>query len=576
MTVHRPRAAPDRSSRPPVGRARRIGGGLVEIVTFDGADTAPSTLGEALERLAEAEDTLRAIGAGEVDAFVVSEEHGRAVFTLSTADRLYRIFVENMRDGAATVAANGLILYANQRLAELLSSTREELIGSPFSRFVADTIPFRLDDDAPARGLGATAEIDLLDRNGTAVPVLLGTTTIEIDRDSLTCLTFTDLRAQKGLEEQLQQARKMEAIGSLTGGIAHDFNNMLAVILGYSSILAQRTTDPDSQKAVEQIEEAAGRATELTAQLLAFSRQQVMQPEITDVNEVVVTTLKLLGRLLGDDILLEQQLDPELAPILIDGSQLKRIILNLAVNGREAMVGGGTLSIKTENVELDDAHVALLRGVVANRFVLLQVSDSGTGMDEETRRRVFDPFFTTKEEGTGLGLSIVDGIVKQSGGHAAVLSESGIGTDFKLYFPAANGSILPPAVPVESNSLEGCETILVVEDDEALRTLTTLILESYGYNVLSAANGDEALAIVGDERTPPVDLLLTDVLMPKMNGREVAEQVTALFPRISVLFTSGYSADTNLRNAIAEGRHAFIQKPYDAAELARKIREALI
>jgi signal transduction histidine kinase/ActR/RegA family two-component response regulator len=568
-----PHAVPDASSSRPIGRTRRLGDGLVEIVAFGETDTAPSTLAEALERLAEAEDTLRAIGAGEVDAFVVSDEHGRAVFTLSTADRLYRIFVEHMRDGAATVSSNGLILYANQRLADLLSCTREDLVGLPFARFVGGTIP--LGQNAGETGVGATAEIDLLDGNGNSVPVLVGTTTIEIDHDRLACLTFTDLRGQKGLEEQLQQARKMEAIGSLAGGIAHDFNNMLAVIRGYSSILLQRITDPKSKKAVEQIEEAAARATELTAQLLAFSRQQVLQPEVTDANEVVVTTLNLLERLLGDDIVLEQHLDPELASILVDRGQLGQVVLNLAVNGRDAMVGGGTLTLRTENVELDDDYAAAHRDVVAGRYVLIRVSDSGAGMDEETQGRVFDPFFTTKEHGTGLGLSTVYGIVKQSGGHISVLSELGIGTELKLYFPATDAAILPPAPQIESHSLHGSETILVIEDDQALRVLSGLILASYGYRVLSAASGEEALAIVSDERTPTIDLLLTDVLMPVMNGREVAQQVKAVLPDVCVLFTSGYPADTILRAAIEEGRHAFIQKPYVAAELAKKIRESL-
>jgi PAS domain S-box-containing protein len=572
--ARQPHALHDPYSRPSVGRARRLGDGLVEIVAFDGTETTPSTLGEALARLAEAEDALRAIGAGEVDAFVVSDEHGKAVFTLSTADRLYRIFLEQMRDGAATVSSEGLILYANQRLGELLSCTREELVGLPFARFVAGPLP-RSGEVASATGAGATAEIDLLDANGTVVPVLVGTTTIEIDSDRLACLTFTDLRGQKGLEEQLQQARKMEAIGSLAGGIAHDFNNMLAVILGYSSILLQRITDPKSQKAVEQIEEAAGRATELTAQLLAFSRQQIMQPEVTDANEVVVTTLNLLDRLLGDDIVLAKHLDPELSPILIDRSQLGQVILNLAVNGRDAMVGGGTLTMRTENVELDDAYVAAHRDVAGGRYVLVRVSDSGAGMDNETRDRAFDPFFTTKEHGTGLGLSTVYGIVKQSGGHTSVVSEPGVGTEFNLYFPATNAAIVPPAAQIENTPLDGVETILVVEDDDALRVLSGLILASYGYRVLSAAGGEEALAIVNDELTPPIDLLLTDVLMPFMNGREVAERVQAVLPNVRVLFTSGYPADAILRDAIAEGRHAFIQKPYVGAQLAQKIRKSL-
>jgi signal transduction histidine kinase/ActR/RegA family two-component response regulator len=556
--------------------AERVGLRLVEIARVaQGADDEPKTLADALERLTEAEGTLRAIGAGEVDAFVISDDSGRSVFTLSSADRLYRMFVENMRDGAATLAPGGLILYANQRLADLLSCSKEELVGSPLVKFVAGDIPFELENVDGAGGLGATAEIDLLGCDDVVIPVLVGASALEVDGDQLACLTFTDLRAQKLLEEQLRHAQRMESIGSLAGGIAHDFNNMLTVILGYSSVLVRETTDATSQHAVEQIDRAAMKATDLTAQLLAFSRQQVMQPEVTDANAVVAETLKLLDRLLGDDILLEQRLHPDLASILVDRSQLGQVILNLAVNGRDAMVDGGTLALRTENVELDDAYAATHRGVVPGRYVLLQVSDSGVGMDEETRERVFDPFFTTKGDGTGLGLSTVYGIVKQSGGHASVYSEEGLGTTFKVYFPVTDSQPLPAAPRVEGISPEGNETILLVEDDEPIRLLVSRILGAYGYTVLAVADGQEALALVADGRTRPIDLLLTDVVLPGMNGREVADKLTIALPGLRVLFTSGYPSDTILRHGIAEARNAFIQKPYLVDELARKIRELL-
>ncbi|MDX6504267.1 MAG: two-component system, cell cycle sensor histidine kinase and response regulator CckA, partial [Gaiellaceae bacterium] len=393
---------------------------LVELVRrLDGGDDEPSTLSVALERMRQAEDTLRAIGAGEVDAFLISDEHGRRVFTLSTADRLYRMFVENMRDGAATLSTDGLVLYANQRLAELLSCSKDELVGSPFAKFVAGDFALGLDD---ATGAGATVELELLDAGGVAVPALIGVTRLEVEGDALVCVTLTDLRAQKGLEQQLRQAQRMEAIGSLAGGIAHDFNNLLTVIRGYSSILVHEKAEPETREAIERIDQAAVRATELTAQLLAFSRQQVMQPEVTNANAVVTEVLVLLERLLGEHILLERRFEPELASILVDRSQLGQVVLNLAVNGRDAMPEGGTLSIQTDNVRLDAAYAADHRDVEPGPYSLLQVTDTGTGMNQETRDRVFDPFFTTKEEGTGLGLATVYGIIKQSGGHAAVYS----------------------------------------------------------------------------------------------------------------------------------------------------------
>ncbi|MDX6513905.1 MAG: hypothetical protein QOE36_3409 [Gaiellaceae bacterium] len=534
------------------------------------------TRAEALARMTEAEDTLRAIAAGEVDAFVMSDgEQGRRVFTLSTSDRLYRMFVENMRDGAATLSSSGLILHANQRLADLLSCSTETIVGSPLARFVAGGAPADLGETQSGGGLGAAVEIELVDNNGDVVPVLVGASPLEVDGDHLTCLTFTDLSAQKALEEQLRQAQKMEAIGSLAGGIAHDFNNILTVIRGYSGMLIRGMDEAKSRGAAERIDQAAQRAAELTAQLLAFSRQQVMRPEVSDANAVVEETLTLLERLLGEDIVLESRLDPNLASILVDRSQLSQVMLNLAFNAREAMTAGGMLAIQTENVELDDVYAATHADVSPGRYVLLQVTDSGSGMDEEVRSRVFDPFFTTKDAGTGLGLSTVYGIVKQSGGHIWVYSEPGIGTTFKVYFPATDAPILPDALPVRVASREGCETILVVEDNEPLRVLVAQVLESYGYTVITAADGPSALELAAAEHAPRIHLLLTDVVMPQMNGREVAEELAALRPGLRVLFTSGYPSDTIIRHGIPEARTAFIQKPYLAEDLALKIREVL-
>jgi two-component system cell cycle sensor histidine kinase/response regulator CckA len=529
---------------------------------------------EALGRLAVAEDTLRAIGAGEVDAFVISDGNGgRRVFSLSNSDRPYRMFVENMNDGAATLTQNGLILYANRRLAELLSSSRERITGSPLNAFLADDDPGALERLRVVANQGATVEVNLRDTTGTSIPVLVGVSPLEVGKSRLSCLTFTDLRAQKALEEQLRQAQKIEAIGKLAGGIAHDFNNILTVIRGYSDILIRNPSGAGSADAVARIDRAAARAAELTAQLLAFSRQQVMRPEVSDVNVVVEETLTLLERLLGDDIVLEKSLDPNLAPVLVDRSSLAQVMLNLAVNGRSAMAGGGSLAIRTESRELDEVAAAAHGGLAAGPYVLIEVADTGTGMSEATRTRAFDPFFTTKEDGTGLGLSTVYGIVRQSGGHVGVASELGVGTTFTIFLPASAAPLPMPLDPVEVASYEGTEAILVVEDNEPLRELNTVILESYGYTVLAAAGGPQALALAASLPPGAIQLLLTDVVMPMMNGREVADALRADRPDLRVLYTSGYPADTAVRGEISAARTAFIQKPYLAEDLARTIRE---
>jgi two-component system, cell cycle sensor histidine kinase and response regulator CckA len=376
------------------------------------------------------------------------------------------------------------------------------------------------------------------------------------------------------LELQLRQAHKMEAVGNLAGGIAHDFNNLLTVIKGYSSLLIERLQDDDLSHDATAISEAANRASELTKQLLAFSRRQVLQPEQAILNDVVGETLNLLERIIGEDIQVDLDLATSVDPILIDRGQLAQVILNLAINAREAMTGGGSISVKTANVELDAAYAAQHVDVIAGPYVLLEMSDSGRGMDAETRDRVFDPFFTTKQEGTGLGLATVYGIVKQSGGHIVLDSEPGVGTTFTIHFPSS-GEPTPATLraPRETESPDGTETILLVEDDDAVRRLVARTLQSHGYHVIEASSPAQALQTV--EEQAEFDLLLTDVVMPGMNGRQLAETLLADRPTLRVLFTSGYPADTMIRHGIADGSAAYIGKPYLPIELARKVREVL-
>lgn len=374
-------------------------------------------------------------------------------------------------------------------------------------------------------------------------------------------------------EELLRQSQRMEAVGQLAAGIAHDFNNLLQVIRGYGTLIVERTSDDDVTRQAVEISRAADRAADLTQQLLAYSRQQILQQEPADLNVLVQETLRMLERLIGENLEVHATYEEDLPTIVVDRGQISQVIVNLTINARDAMPHGGSLIVQTRAVELDDQYALEHPDVTPGRYVLLEIADTGTGMDAATRERIFDPYFTTKESGTGLGLATVYGIVRQSGGHIWLYSEAGIGTTFKIYFPAA-AAALPPGPGREPGSLDGTETILVVEDADAVRDLVRTALESFGYTVLTAGNGDEALEIVRDDATH-VDLVFTDMVMPGMNGRELAEQIEDVRPSAKLLFSSGYSADTVIRQGIASAAVAFIQKPYLSIELVEKIRSVL-
>jgi signal transduction histidine kinase len=381
------------------------------------------------------------------------------------------------------------------------------------------------------------------------------------------------LRELRRHEETLRHAQRMEAIGQLAGGIAHDFSNLLLVIRGYSALALGAELDEKLHDQVSKIDQAAERASELTAQLLAYSRQQVLMPETTDLNVVVQQTLGMLDRLIGDNVEVKAVYEDDLPTVMIDPSQVGQVILNLAINARDAMPEGGILAIRTRAVELDDAYTRAHAEVSPGPYVLLEITDSGIGMDSETQSRVFDPYYTTKETGNGLGLATVYGIVRQSGGHIWLYSEVGLGTTFRIYFPPTDTE-LQRAPAVEPAVLSGNETILIVEDAPMVRLLVTEMLTSFGYTVLDAQNSTEAFEIVANH-DGQIDLLLTDVVMPELNGRELADELLASRPGLKVLFTSGYPADTIVRNGIADAGIEFIQKPYLANELAQKIRSLL-
>jgi len=401
------------------------------------------------------------------------------------------------------------------------------------------------------------------------------------ERDATGAITriqgaLQDIDDRKKLQEQLRQAQKMEAVGQLAGGVAHDFNNLLSVILSYTDFLIE-DVGPDAtvRDDLEQIRRAGQRASALTRQLLAFSRQQVLAPRVLDVTQVVGAMQALLHRLLGEDIQLSVVTARDLGKIYADPSQVEQIVMNLAVNARDAMPRGGRLVIELSNVELGAAHAAD-HEVAPGSYVLLAVSDTGTGMDVATCQRVFEPFFTTKDKakGTGLGLSTVFGIVAQSQGHVTVDSEVGRGSTFRVYLPRTDKPLEPAPPVAEPVTLCGSETILVVEDEEQVRTMTRAILRRHGYNVLEAANGGEAFMIC-EQYPRPIHLLVSDVVMPRMNGRELAARLTAMRPDLRVLYVSGYTEDAFPQHGLPDDGSEFLSKPITPDTLLHKLREIL-
>jgi len=387
-------------------------------------------------------------------------------------------------------------------------------------------------------------------------------------------------RAESALrdsEEQLRQSQKMDAIGRLAGGVAHDFNNLLTVILGYSEhMLEELGADTPQGRAAAEIQAAAERAAGLTRQLLAFSRKQMLEPKELDLNVTLAGTIRLLRRLIGEDVSLEVKLDPDLGRVLADENQIQQVVMNLAINARDAMPEGGRLVLTTANADLDAAYSEQHLPLAPGRYVMLMVSDTGVGMDADTKARVFEPFFTTKErgKGTGLGLATVYGIVKQTGGYIWLYSEPGRGTVFKIYLPRIDGSGSGEADAAAGARARGNETVLLVEDEAMVRNLLGARLEQHGYRVLAAGSGEEAVEVAARHREP-LHVMVTDVVMPGMGGPELATRLAALHPELRVLYISGYTDDAVLRHGVREGVTSFLQKPFTLEALARKIRDVL-
>jgi two-component system, cell cycle sensor histidine kinase and response regulator CckA len=399
------------------------------------------------------------------------------------------------------------------------------------------------------------------------------------------CTTFgligisRDITERKRLEAQFLQAQKMESVGQLAGGVAHDFNNLLTAINGYAELaLMALPADAVVRDDLEQIVKSASRAATLTRQLLAFARKQIMDPYVLNLNALIVDVDKLLQRLIGENIELVAHLAPDLGLVKVDPGQIEQVLVNLAVNARDAMLDGGKLTIETHNVALEPDYAQQHIGVTPGAYILVAISDTGTGMDAETRRRIFEPFFTTKEpgRGTGLGLATCYGIVKQHGGNIWAYSEPGHGTTFKMYLPRvdAPGEVWPPHDD-ESELPRGSEVVLLVEDEPTIRELAGRVLRAQGYTMLEASDGIMALRVLFEHTGAPIDLVVTDIIMPQLSGTALVAQIKASYPGIKSLFMSGYTDDAIIHHGRVEAGIAFLQKPFSPAALARKVREVL-
>jgi PAS domain S-box-containing protein len=427
--------------------------------------------------------------------------------------------------------------------------------------------------------LGLANHTVLVARDGTHVPVASSGVPIRHPDGSIrgVVLVLKDMKEEYELSAMLQQAQKMESIGRLAGGVAHDFNNLLTVILGNSNLARDRVRDDAYLRdKLREIGKAGDRAASLTRQLLAFSRRQVLQPQVLDLNKVVKDMDTMLRRLIAENIDLDTRLEPGLHPVECDPGQVEQIIMNLVVNAGDAMPDGGSMTIETANVALGEDYARMHASVQPGPHVMVAVSDTGVGMDPETRARIFDPFFTTKElgRGTGLGLSTVYGIVKQSRGNIWVYSEPGQGTTFKIYFPRAKGTAVSVESPREAAVPPGTGTVLVVEDEDGVRSLIREVLEQGGYTVLDAASAEEALGICG-ERDHEIHLLLTDVVLPRMGGPRLADRLQELCPGLKVVFMSGYTDNAIVHHGVLDPGVEFLEKPISPRALLEKIRKVL-
>ncbi len=501
---------------------------------------------------------------------------------LRRSEARYRSLVQSSVYGIYRSSVDGRFLDVNPALITMLGykSAEEVLLLDPEKDvFERPEEQARLNDEFRRTGLLDGIEVRWKRKDGRAITVRISGRAVSSADEPADVLEAIaeDVTERRVLEDQFRQAQKMEAVGRLAGGVAHDFNNLLMVISGYTEvILSKLEPDHPLHEKGRAIQQAADRATTLTRQLLAFSRKQLLELKVVDVNAIVEDMERLLGPLMGETVEFATQLDPDAGHTRADAGQLEQVLMNLVVNAKDAMPDGGRLLIRTQNVSVDDSHHGAPMFIRPGQYVMLSVSDSGTGMDKETQSRIFEPFFTTKEKGkgTGLGLSTVYGIVKQSGGYVMVQSELGNGATFNIYWPRVEGATDQHAAPLPRTAEGGSETVLLVEDEDSVRQLVRDTLVAKGYRVVEADNGEAGLAAALSHKGR-IDLIISDVVMPGMGGRELVHKLAATRPDTKVLYLSGYTEDAILSEGSIESGTAFLQKPFTLQNLSRKVREVL-
>jgi two-component system, cell cycle sensor histidine kinase and response regulator CckA len=476
--------------------------------------------------------------------------------------RAYFIADQNV-DGMLVVDPQGHVLYANPTAQRMFGKSVEQLQGAPFGFPLVD---------------GETTEIEILQGGKRSMMAEMRTAEIDWEGSRALLASLRDNTDRRILENQLRQAQKIEAVGRLAGGIAHDFNNILCVIIGRAKMLSEKhKANKQLCDELDLLYRSGERGAGLTRQLLAFSRMQILEPKVIVLNSLIESMEKMLVRLVREDISIRSRLEPNLYKVRVDPSQIEQVLMNLVINARDAMEEGGKLTIETANVELDDLYTRSHPHLSPGHYVMLAVSDTGMGMNEDTRARIFEPFFTTKElgKGTGLGLATVYGIVKQSNGHIEVYSELGKGTVFKVYLPVARGEAVSLSAEADQRPIErGHETILVAEDEKEIGNLVREFLEQFGYTVLTSNNGSKALELAKNHQGR-IDLLITDIIMPEMNGPDLVRNLLQIRPEVKVIYTSGYTDLAAARNSIIDEKVSFLPKPFSPNAVLSKVQKVL-